>query len=249
VTAGELAAWAADAFARYDLAATHRIVTAATGAGPLPDYVSARLDPATGTVALPRPAGVVLARGENLDEVIRLALLTRNALLADTPQADRVRRAAALAEEAGAPVGVLQPVDGPAAADVVIDVPPTAPVIVIADAGAHVATTGPDAVVLTVGDGYADLGQAVRAARALLRETGGDRLRVHSPDPAVPARIAAALPVTRVAVGDGEMPPPAPDGLLSWIRIGARVLPPPRPRAAPAAVPPYPRASNDPSLR
>ena len=246
MTARDLAAWAADAFARYDLAATHRIVTAATGPGPLPDYVSARPDPATGTVALPRPAGVVLARGDDLDAAIRLGLLTRNALLVDTADDARVREAATRAEKAGAPAGVLQLLDEPGPVDAVLDAPPDAPVVVIADEGAPVTTAEPGAVVLAVGAGYRDLAHAVRAARAVLRESGGDRVRVHSADPAVPARVAAALPVTRVAVGDGEMPPPSPGSLLTWVRIGALALPEAQPWTAPgAAVPPYPRAAND----
>jgi len=249
MTARDLAAWAADAFARYDLAATHRIVTAATGPGPLPDYVSARLDPATGTLVLPRPAGVVLARGgngETIREVVRLALLTRNAVLAETPQADRVRAMAALAERAGAPAGVLQVLDVPGPVDAVAEAAPAVPVVVIADRGAPVVAAEPDAVVLAVGAGCTDLDHAVRAARALLRESGGDRIRVYSDDPAVPLRIAAALRVTRVAVGDGEMPPPSPDGLLTWVRIGTgRLAPAPPWPPAGATVPAYPRASHD----
>jgi hypothetical protein len=93
---------------------------------------------------------------------------------------------------------------------------------------------------------HPDLGQAVRAARALLREAGGDRIRVYSPDPGAALRVAAALPVARVAVGDGEIPPPAPDGLLTWVRIGTDWLPAEQPWAPPgAAVPAYPRAAND----
>jgi hypothetical protein len=243
VTARDLAAWAADAFARYDLATTHRIVTAVTGPGPLPDYVSARLDPATGTVALPRPAGVVLARGDDLDAVIRLGLLTRNALLVDTPDDARVHDAAARAEKAGAPAGVLQLLDErEAVADAVLDLPPAAPVVVIADEGVPITRAEPDAVVLA----HADLERSVRAARSLLRESGGDRIRLYLADPGDALRVAAALPVTRVAISDGEMPPPPPGDLLMWVRIGASALPEEQPWTAPGiAVPPYPRATHD----
>ncbi|GIF23060.1 hypothetical protein BJ973_000581 [Actinoplanes tereljensis] len=243
MSARDLAGWAADAFATYDLATTHRIVIAVTGPGPLPDYVSARVDPLTGTVGLPRPVGVVLAR-EPLDELVRLALLTRNALLVETGDPERVRHLAALAEKAGAPAGVVQLLDGPAEVDAVLEPPADAPVVVIADHGSPVTVAEPEAVVLAVGDGYADLGHAIRAARGILRETGGDRIRVYAGDP---LRIAAALPAVRVAVGDGEMPPPPADGLIVWTRIGLDGPVARQPWAAPGApVPAYPRAANEP---
>jgi len=230
VTARDLAAWAADAFASYDLATTHRIATEVTGAGPLPDYVSARVDPVSGVVVVPRPVGVVTAPRAT-GEVVRLALLTRNALLVtDAAAADRVRDLAALAEKAGAPAGVLQLADltgsGPE---------PEAPEIVLVAAGLDlpgISFTGP--------------GHAVRAARAALRETGSDRIRVHASDPGVALHIAAALPVARVAIGDGEMPPPSPDGMLTWVRVGLDRLPDDQPSASPGGpVPAYPRASNE----
>ncbi len=245
MSAYDLARWAADAFAGYDLAATHRIVTAATGPGPLPDYVSARADPYTGGVALPRPVGVVSARvtPDRLDEVVRRVLLTRNALLVDgadvAPQARR-------AEAAGAPAGVLQTVGGPAPGAFPLDPPDGSPVVVIVDAGAVAGLIDPGAVVLTVGAGYRDLGHALRAARGVLRETGGDRVRIHSADPDGPLRVAAALPVSRVAAGDGDMPPAAPDGLITWTRIGGGVPLARQPWVAPATpVPAYPYASNE----
>lgn len=228
MTARDLAAWAADAFAGYDVAATHRIVTAATGPGPLPDYVSARLDPVTGAVALPRPVGVVLARvsADTLDEVVRRVLLTRNALLVEGADvAGRLPELAARAEAAGAPAGVLQMLDGPGPVDFVLDAVAEAPVVVIVDGG--------------------DLSHAIRVARGVLRETGGDRVRVHSADPGAALRVAAALPVTRVAVGDQEMPPAPPDGLVTWTRIsGADIDRQPweTPREP---VPAYPYASNE----
>jgi len=273
MTARELAAWAADAFAGYDVATTHRIVAAVTGPGPLPDYVSARVDTFTGTVALPRPVGVVLARvspdarGSTapVDEVVRRALLTRNALLVEavppgstaadgelaaeawrTAVAGRVRQLASLAEGAGAPAGVLQLLDEPGPVDVVLAPVHDAPVVVIVDEGAHATVEEPDAVVLAVGAGCADLGHAIRTARGILRETRGDRIRVHSPDPDVPLRVAAALPVTRVAVGDLAMPPSTPDGLLTWTRIGVDRLTARQPWVrAGTPVPAYPRASNE----
>jgi acyl-CoA reductase-like NAD-dependent aldehyde dehydrogenase len=229
VTARDLAAWAADAFAGYDVAATHRIVTAATGPGPRPDYVSARVDEFTGTVVLPRPVGVVLARvsAETLDEVVRRVLLTRNALLISSADdvTGRVAHMAARAGEAGAPAGLLQMLDGPGPVDFVLDAVAEAPVVVIVDGG--------------------DLAHAIRLARTVLRETGGDRVRVHSADPGAALRVAAALPVSRVAVGDQEMPPAPPDGLVTWTRISAAGIdrqPWETPRVP---VPAYPYASNE----
>jgi hypothetical protein len=245
MSAYDLARWAADAFARYDVAATHRIVTAATGPGPLPDWVSARTDPATGDVLLPRPVGVVVAAGDGLDEVVRRVLLTRNALLVDIADGDRVRLLGKRAEAAGAPAGVVQVLDGPAPAATVLSPPPAGPVVVIVDGAEPAGVTDPDAVVLTVGAGYRDLGQAVRAARGILRETGGDRVRVYAADPGAALRVAAALPVSRVASGDAELPPPGPDGLVTWTRIRGGAVGD-QPWAAPAGpVPPYPRASNE----
>jgi hypothetical protein len=263
VTARDLAGWAADAFAGYDLAATHRIVTAATGPGPLPDHVSARVDPVSRTVGLPRPVGVVLARVSpdadggtaSVDEVVRRVLLTRNALLVEAvpPEpaawpaavAARVRQLASLAEAAGAPAGVLQMLDAPGPVDLVLDPVTDAPLVVIVDDDRKVTVAEPGAVVLTVGAGYADLGHAIRAARGLLRQSGGDRVRVYCGDP---LRVAAALPVTRVATGDLEMPPPAPDGLVTWTRISVEDYAGRQPWAAPGEpVPAYPRASNGPA--
>jgi hypothetical protein len=246
VSARDLAGWAADAFAMYDLAATHRIVTAVTGPGPLPDYVSARIDTFTGLVGLPRPVGVVLARVSpgRLDEAVRLALLTRNALLVETDSAERVRHLASLAEKAGAPAGVLQMLDGPAEADAVLEPAADAPVVVIVDVGSRVTVAEPGAIILAVGAGYADLGHAVRAARGILRETGGDRIRVYSDDPLC---IAAALPAVRVAIGDRAMPPPSADGLIDWTRISLDGPVARQPWVSPGApVPAYPHASNEP---
>src|SRR6185369_16917621 len=91
VTALDLARWAADAYGQFDTAAVRRVVAAATGPGRLPDYVSARVDPFTGAVALPRPVGVVLARVlpdaagsiAPVDDAARRVLSTRNALLVE----------------------------------------------------------------------------------------------------------------------------------------------------------------------
>ena len=272
MTACDLARWAADAFAGYDLAGTHRIVAATTGPGPLPDYVSARVDTATGTVGLPRPVGVVLARvapgapggAAPVDEVVRRVLLTRNALLVEavpaapatdgtdpagewrTAVAGRVRHLAFLAEDAGAPAGVLQMYDGSGPVDLVLAPAIDAPVVVIVDAGARVGVEEPGAVVLTVGAGYTDLGHALRAARGILRESGGDRVRVHSDNPDGPLRVAAALPVTRVAVGDLDMPPSIPDHLVTWTRISGDRHTVRQPWVSPGGpVPAYPRASNE----
>jgi hypothetical protein len=188
---------------------------------------------------LPRPVGVVLARlsPATVDEAVRRVLLTRNALLAEGDGvSDRVRELAALAEAAGAPAGVLQVLDVPSEVDAVLAPAVDAPVVVIVDEGARVTVDG---------TGYHDVGQAIRAARGILRESGGDRIRVYSPDP---LRIAAALPATRVAVGDQDMPPPGPDFLLTWTRIGVDQPIERQPWVSPGApVPAYPRASNEPS--
>jgi hypothetical protein len=244
VTARDLAAWAADAFAGYDVAATHRIVTAVCGPGPLPDYVSARVDPVTGLVALPRPVGVVRAcgvRAGGLVAVVRQTLLTRNALIAsgDISEMSGVGELARRAESAGAPSGVLQVADGDGRGDFVLEPAADGPVVVIVDGEAGLIDPG-----ATVIDAHGDLGRAVRAARAVLRETGGDRVRVHSADPGAVLRVAAALPVTRVAAGDEEMPPPPLDRLVTWTRISGAALTT-QPWATPRGpVPAYPYASN-----
>jgi hypothetical protein len=132
--------------------------------------------------------------------------------------------------------------DTPGPVDAVLEPVAGVPPVVLVDERMPVAEHEPGSVVIT----YADLRPALRAARAALRESGGGRIRVHSPDPGVPVRVAAALPVTRVAVGDGPMPPPAPDGLLTWTRIGTDRLPERAPWAAPGVpVPAYPHASNE----
>jgi acetaldehyde dehydrogenase / alcohol dehydrogenase len=92
------------------------------------DYVNPRVDPASRTLALPRPAGVVLALSTATNPVctvyrtVLLALLTRNAvLLSPHPAASQVCAdvAGVLAEAAraaGAPDGVVQLVEQPSAA-------------------------------------------------------------------------------------------------------------------------------------
>lgn len=89
------------------------------------DYVSPRIDPAAKAVALPRPAGVILALTPSTNPVCTvyfktlLALMTRNAvLISPHPAAREVCAAAAhtLAEAAtaaGAPDGVIQVVEQP----------------------------------------------------------------------------------------------------------------------------------------
>ena len=106
---------------RKNLACSRGIVEAYRGR----DYVSPRVDPATRTVAVPRPAGVILALTPSTNPVCTvyvktlLALLTRNAILISPhPAAREVCTAAAhtLAEAAvaaGAPDGVVQVVDQP----------------------------------------------------------------------------------------------------------------------------------------
>jgi len=89
------------------------------------DYVSPRIDPAAKIVAVPRPAGVVLACTPSTNPVCTvyrtalLALMTRNAVLISphpAAQAVCVAAARALAEAAsaaGAPDGVIQVVEQP----------------------------------------------------------------------------------------------------------------------------------------
>ncbi|HEU5417434.1 MAG TPA: aldehyde dehydrogenase family protein [Streptosporangiaceae bacterium] len=89
------------------------------------DFVSPRIDPAAKIVALPRPAGVVLALTPSTNPVcsvffkVIIALLTRNAIVVSPhPMAaacctDAARLLAAAAVEAGAPDGVIQVVEHP----------------------------------------------------------------------------------------------------------------------------------------
>jgi acyl-CoA reductase-like NAD-dependent aldehyde dehydrogenase len=89
------------------------------------DYVSPRVDPDAKIVALPRPAGVVLALTPSTNPVcsvffkVIIALLTRNAIVVSPhPMAaacctDAARLLAAVAVEAGAPDGVIQVVEHP----------------------------------------------------------------------------------------------------------------------------------------
>jgi acyl-CoA reductase-like NAD-dependent aldehyde dehydrogenase len=89
------------------------------------DYVSPRIDPAAKILALPRPAGVILALTPSTNPVcsvffkVILALLTRNAIVVSPhPMAqgccvDAARLLAGVATEAGAPDGVIQVVPNP----------------------------------------------------------------------------------------------------------------------------------------
>jgi acetaldehyde dehydrogenase / alcohol dehydrogenase len=89
------------------------------------DFVSPRIDAASKILALPRPAGVVLALTPSTNPVcsvffkIILALLTRNAIVVSPHPmareccADAARLLAAAAAEAGAPDGVIQVVPEP----------------------------------------------------------------------------------------------------------------------------------------
>ncbi len=84
------------------------------------DYVSPRIDPAAKILALPRPAGVVLALTPSTNPVcsvffkVILAMLTRNAIVVSPhPMAqgccvDAARLLADVATEAGAPDGAIQ---------------------------------------------------------------------------------------------------------------------------------------------
>ena len=89
------------------------------------DYVTPRVDVARKMVAVPRPAGVVLALTPSTNPVstiyvkVLLALMTRNAVvvsphpLAKACSADAARMMADAAVAAGAPDGVVQVVDAP----------------------------------------------------------------------------------------------------------------------------------------
>jgi len=89
------------------------------------DLVSPRIDTAAKILALPRPAGVILALAPSTNPVssvyfkVILALLTRNAVvvsphpMAKECCADAARLLAATAEQAGAPAGAIQVVDEP----------------------------------------------------------------------------------------------------------------------------------------
>jgi acetaldehyde dehydrogenase/alcohol dehydrogenase len=89
------------------------------------DFVSPRIDTAGKILALPRPAGVVLALTPSTNPVcsvyfkVLLALLTRNAIvisphpMAQACCADAARLLAATATEAGAPDGTVQVVPDP----------------------------------------------------------------------------------------------------------------------------------------
>jgi acyl-CoA reductase-like NAD-dependent aldehyde dehydrogenase len=89
------------------------------------DYVDVQIDAAAKIVAVPKPAGVVLALTPSTNPVstvffkVLLALMTRNAVvvsphpLARRVCADAVRLLAEVAEAAGAPAGCLQVVEEP----------------------------------------------------------------------------------------------------------------------------------------
>ncbi|MGO8960899.1 MAG: aldehyde dehydrogenase family protein [Streptosporangiaceae bacterium] len=89
------------------------------------DFVSPRIDAAAKILALPRPAGVILALAPSTNPIssvyfkVILALLTRNAVvvsphpMAKECCADAARLLAATAEQAGAPAGAIQVVDEP----------------------------------------------------------------------------------------------------------------------------------------
>jgi acetaldehyde dehydrogenase / alcohol dehydrogenase len=89
------------------------------------DLVSPRIDPAAKILALPRPAGVVLALTPSTNPVssvyfkVMISLMTRNAIVVSPHPmarkccADAARLLAATAEAAGAPAGAIQVVDEP----------------------------------------------------------------------------------------------------------------------------------------
>src|SRR3954447_3101533 len=147
------------------------------------DYVDARIDPAAKIVAVPKPAGVVLALTPSTNPVatvyfnVLLALMTRNAVvvsphpLARAVCAEAVHALAAAAVVAGAPDGCLQVVEEP-----------TIPLI-----EALMADRGVDVIVATGGTGV------VRAAY----RSGNPSLGVGPGN--VPALVDATADVSRAA--------------------------------------------------
>jgi acyl-CoA reductase-like NAD-dependent aldehyde dehydrogenase len=148
------------------------------------DLVSPRIDPAGKILALPRPAGVVLALTPSTNPVcsvffkVILALLTRNAIvLSPHPMAreccaDAARLLAAAATEAGAPDGAIQVVAEPTipviealmsdpATDVIVATGGTAVVRAAHASGNPALGVGPGNVPVLV-DGTADLSAAAR---------------------------------------------------------------------------------------
>ena len=89
------------------------------------NYTEAVIDPATQTVAIPKPAGVIFALTPSTNPVSSvyykaiLALLTRNAIVfsphpaAKACSADAARLINRAAEKAGAPDGIIQVIDEP----------------------------------------------------------------------------------------------------------------------------------------
>jgi acyl-CoA reductase-like NAD-dependent aldehyde dehydrogenase len=89
------------------------------------NFTDHRIDPATKTVAIPKPAGVIFALTPSTNPVSSiyykaiLALLTRNAIVfsphpaAKACSADAVRLLNRAAEKAGAPDGIIQVIDEP----------------------------------------------------------------------------------------------------------------------------------------
>jgi acetaldehyde dehydrogenase/alcohol dehydrogenase len=148
------------------------------------DLVSPRVDPAAKIVAIPRPAGVVLALTPSTNPVcsvffkVVLALLTRNAIvISPHPMAraccsDAARLLAETAVAAGAPDGTIQVVEEPTVAlvetlmsdpvtDVIVATGGTAMVRAAYKSGNPALGVGPGNVPVLV-DGTADLAAAAR---------------------------------------------------------------------------------------
>ncbi len=148
------------------------------------DLVSPRIDAASKILALPRPAGVVLALTPSTNPVssvffkVILALLTRNAVVVSPHPmareccADAARLLAAAAVEAGAPDGAIQVVDEPTiplvealmsdpATDVIVATGGTAVVRAAYRSGNPALGVGPGNVPVLV-DATADLAAAAR---------------------------------------------------------------------------------------
>jgi acetaldehyde dehydrogenase/alcohol dehydrogenase len=148
------------------------------------DFVSPRIDTASKILALPRPAGVVLALTPSTNPVssvffkVILTLLTRNAVVVSPHPmareccADAARLLAAAAAEAGAPDGAIQVVNEPTipliealmsdpATDVIVATGGTAVVRAAHQSGNPALGVGPGNVPVLV-DATADLAAAAR---------------------------------------------------------------------------------------
>src|SRR6266568_3888994 len=187
------------------------------------DLVSPRIDQDAKIVALPRPAGVVLALIPSTNPVasvffkVILSLLTRNAVVVSPhPMAkgcctDAADLLAEVAAAAGAPDGIIQVVREPAVrlvetlmsdpvTDVIVATGGTAMVRAAYRSGNPALGVGPGNVPVLV-----DATAGIAAARAVVRIGGaGHSAAIHSQDPATIMTYGARVPVLRVSVNVGN---------------------------------------------